>query len=83
MAVRVKYKQGAFRAIRTSRETSAELDRRAQRVARVAGSGVEVESSISGGRGRARAEVVAVSFAARKRNARGNTLLRALDAARG
>jgi len=83
MAVRIKYNQGAFRAVRTSKETSAELDRRARRVARAAGSGVEVESSISGGRGRARSEVVAVSFAARKRNARSNTLLRAIDAARG
>jgi len=83
VAMQIKYKQGAFRAVRTSQETVAEVNRRARRVAARAGDGYGIESGISGGRGRARAIVRPVTPAAVRDNSRRNTLLRSLDAARG
>lgn len=83
MGIQIKYKQGAFRAIRTSPETVAEVNRRAQRVAATAGAGYGIEAGVSGGRGRARAIVRPMTARAMRDNSRRNTLLRSLDAAKG
>jgi hypothetical protein len=81
--VRVEWKRGAFRAARSSPEVLAELVKRAERIAAASGDGFEVDSGITGGRGRARASVRTATRSAVKKNAAENTLLRNLDRGRG
>ena len=78
---KIKLNNAAFRALRTSEAVQADLAERAKRIAEAAGEGFAVGDGESA-RNRARASVVAVSPAAREKNARENTLLRALDAGR-
>lgn len=61
--------------------TLAELRRRADRVAALAGEGMEASSMV--GRNRARASVVTATFDARRAEAKTRALSRAFDAARG
>ena len=77
----VKLNNKAFRELRTSEAVQADLAERAKWIAGAAGEGFEVADGESA-RNRARASVVAVTPAAREKNARENTLLHALDAGR-
>lgn len=80
----IKWKSGAFRALRTSPEVMAEIDRRADRIAAAAGPGYESSGArASGGRGRARASVKTATTTARRNEPRQHNLLRALNAGRG
>lgn len=81
--VEVKWRQAGFREARTSPKVLAELVKRAERIAAASGEGFEVDSGVTGGRGRARASVRTATRAAVVKNARDNTLLRNLDAGRG
>ena len=81
MANRIKLNNAAFRALRTSAAVQADLARRAAAIAVAAGEGFAVGDG-EDARNRARASVVAVSSAAREKNARDNTLIRALDSGR-
>lgn len=81
--VRVEFKRGAFREVRTSPKVLAELVKRAERIAAASGDGFEVGSGITGGRGRARSAVYAATRKARKKNAAENTLLKNLDRGKG
>lgn len=82
--VKVVWRRGAFRALRTSPEVMGEIDSRAQRIARAAGPGYEASAArATGGRGRARASVRTATTQARRRESRDHTLLKALDAGRG
>lgn len=81
MAMRVVFNRAAFRAIRTSPRVVSDMARRAQRAAQSAGEGY-VAATTSAPRNRARAAILAVSPEAKADNARNNTLIRSLDAAK-
>lgn len=81
--VDVKWRLAGFREARTSPKVLAELVKRAERIAAASGDGFEVDSQITGGRGRARASVRTATRAAVKKNAREQTLLRNLDRGKG
>lgn len=86
--VRLSYKQGAFYELRREPGVRADCERRAAAVLEAAG-GVDkgyMMSSTQGAKkrkGRWRAAVFTSNFAAIKDNAEENTLMRALNAARG
>lgn len=77
---RIKWKNKGFRQLRKSNEVLEELEKRAERIAAAAGSGVEASPFM--GRNRARVSVITVTEEARRANAEQNTLLRAVDAGR-
>lgn len=81
---KVKLNLPGFKALRTSSEARAEIERRAQAVAAAAGPGYVV-MPIQEPRNRAIAMVTTEpgNFAARAREARDHRLLGALDAGRG
>jgi hypothetical protein len=69
------------RELRQLPSVRADLERRAARINRAAGGGMNVDSTI--GKTRARATVAAVSREARRAEATGRALTRAIDAGRG
>ena len=79
--VRVRMNPKGARAILRSPEVLAELRRRADRVATVAGDGMEADGGV--GPRRARASVRTATIQARRREAKSKALTRALDAGRG
>lgn len=79
--MRVKHDAKAYRDLLKSQAVLADLRARAKRVAAAAGQGFEYGAQL--GRNRARAYVLTASNAARRRNSRENTLVRALEAGRG
>lgn len=81
--VKIKWKSGVFRELRTLPEVQAELARRGGRIAAAAGDGYDSESGITGGRGRARTAVFTATGEAVRDNARNHSLLRALSAGQG
>lgn len=80
MTVRVKVNRAAIRALLKSPEVADDLDRRARRIASAAGTGFEVDSRI--GSNRARSSVRTETFEARRAEATGRSLTRAIDAGR-
>ena len=79
--VRVRMNPKGARAILRSPEVLAELRRRADRVATVAGDGMEADGGV--GPRRARASGRTATIQARRREAKSKALTRALDAGRG
>lgn len=82
--VKVSHKIAGHRAVRNAAGTSAELERRGAAVLAAAGgreAGFRMRSR--GGKARHRVTVAAVTKGAKARNAKDNTLIRALDAGRG
>lgn len=77
---RIKWNVKAFRELRLEPGVIADLGERAERIASAAGVGYE--PSTFEGRNRGRASVITADFAARRDNARNQSLLRALDAGR-
>lgn len=82
MAVKIVWKRGAFRELRTLPSVVADVEARAERIAAACGDGFEVRSGITGGRGRARSAVLTTTVRAIARNARDHTLLSNLDRGR-
>lgn len=82
--IKVVWKRGAFRELRTLPGVMAELERRGQRIAAAAGPGYESSGArVTGGRGRGRVSVKTATTSARRRESREHNLLRALNAGRG
>mgnify|MGYP000864733406 CR=1 FL=1 len=82
--VKISHKIAGHRAVRTSPGVAADLERRGAAVLSAAGgrrSGFSMKSK--NGKTRHRVTVAAVTKGAKKRNARDNTLIQALDAGRG
>jgi hypothetical protein len=77
---RIKWRIAGFRELRKSSEVTADLIRRAQRIAAGAGSGYS--ASVSLGKNRGRASVFTKDAAAMRDNAKNNTLIRNLDRGR-
>lgn len=77
---RIKWNIAGFRALNNERGVMADLIRRAERVAAAAGPGVVVTPR--SGKRRARVTVSTGTPEAVRRNAREQTLIRALDAGR-
>lgn len=73
-----KWRNAAFREIRTLPSVRRELERRARKIASDAGPGFGSDSGVTGGRGRARAAVYPTTAEAARDNAANNSLLRAL-----
>lgn len=69
-----------MRQLLRSPEVLADLERRAKRIADVAGDGMEPSAMV--GRNRARASVITGTEAAREAEAKGRSLTRAIDAGR-
>lgn len=78
--MQVKLNRKGVRDLLRSPEVRKDLERRARRIAAVAGDGMEAESDI--GRNRARAAVFTASREARRAEASEMALTRALDAGR-
>lgn len=82
----IKWNPAGFAELRNSPEVMGDLDRRALRIARAAGEGFEARLSQRGSSfaraPRARASVGTTDIRSRRRNARDNILMRALDAGR-
>ena len=86
MAKRVKiaWKRGVFREIRTLPEAMAMIAEKGQEWASAAGDGYEASPArVTGGRGRGRVSVKAVTTSARRREARDHNLLRVFGGAGG
>lgn len=82
--MRVKFNVPAFMALRRDPGVTQELHRRAKLIADACGGEDDgFHAEVTQGRTRARASVVAVTYQARRRNARDNTMIKALDAGRG
>ena len=81
MGVKIKFNNAAFNALRTAPGIEADLTERAQAVAAAAGEGVEMLPA-EAGRKRAHRVVATTTVEAAARNAKDNTLIRALDAGR-
>lgn len=82
--MRVKFNVPAFMALRRDPGVVQELHRRAKLIADACGGEDDgFHAEVTQGKTRARASVVAVTNQARRRNARDNTMLKALDAGRG
>lgn len=81
MAIRVRVNNRAVRALMNDPKVKAELERRAARIAAAAGPGMEVDSQNY--ERRARASVRTATNAARRAEATGRALTRAIDAGRG
>lgn len=78
---RLSWNIPGFRALRTDPKMLKDLQGRAERIADAAGPGFKAAPvGITGGRGRGRVAVVAVTGCANRRNAKNHTLMRALDA---
>ena len=73
--VKIVWKAGAFREIRTLPAVQADLDARAGRIASASGPGYIVGGGTTGGKGRARSSVVTGDAESMRDNARNNTLL--------
>ncbi|MCL2470660.1 MAG: hypothetical protein FWF25_02815 [Propionibacteriaceae bacterium] len=72
------WRSGVFKEIRSLPTVKAAVNEAAQKVAAKCGTGYEVKAAqITGGRGRARAEVVTRTYQAMRREARDHTLLKA------
>lgn len=81
---KIVWRRGAFRELRSLPPVLAELEDRGRRIAAAAGDGYEASSArVTGGRGRGRVSVRTATSAARRREARDHTLLKALGAGRG
>lgn len=81
MAVRLKFNSAAYRSLLTDGKILADLTERGQAVASSAGEGVEV-LPVESPRRRAHVVVATTTAQAAAKNAKENTLLRALDAGR-
>lgn len=82
--MRVKFNMRAYLALRRDPSVVHELHRRAKLIADACGGEDDgFHAEITQGKTRARASVVAVTYQARRRNARDNTMLKSLDAGRG
>lgn len=82
--VRIQWKRGAFRELRTLPAAMSELAQRGEQIARAAGDGYESSGArVTGGRGRGRVTVKTATTSARRREARDHSLLKALNAGRG
>lgn len=79
--MKIRFRNAAFRELRTAPGVRADLEQRAERVAAAAGDGVEV-LPVQEPRNRAHVVVATVTPDAARQNAEQNTLLRALDAGR-
>lgn len=79
--IRVEINPAGIQALLKSDEVQAFLKAKADRIAAAAGEGMEASSRI--GRTRARASVVTATRAARKAEAVGRALTKAIDAGRG
>lgn len=79
--VRFVLDPAGFDALRKSAEMDAALAAVAARIAAAAGDGFEADP-VTDGAHRGRTRVYTATYAARVRNARENTLLKALDAGR-
>lgn len=78
--VKIELNSAGVKALLRSPEILADLRARAERIAAAAGEGFEADSMI--GRSRARADVFTETFAARRAEATGRALTRAVDAGR-
>lgn len=78
--VKVKIKPGAVPKLLRSAEVLADLERRGQAIARVAGPGMECDTYV--GANRARATVRTATGEARRAEARSRSLTSAIDAGR-
>lgn len=78
--VRIELNRAGITQILKSPSMRSAVERRARQIAAASGPGYEADSMI--GRNRARASVYAKSFRARRDNARNNTILRNIGAAR-
>lgn len=85
MASRVRLNNKAFYEIRRSPGVVAELESRARKIQAACGEGFEMSSQqgVKRPQGRWRTTVAAISPKAKRKNAKYNTLLRALGAGRG
>lgn len=82
--VKVAWKRGVWRQIRTLPAVAAEIGARAERIANAAGPGYAAGTvRATGGRGRARVTVKTTTTTARRREAKNHTLLKALQAGKG
>ena len=79
--VKVVLIREGVRELLRSEEIQTELKRRGQRVQEAAGAGYEMDARV--GVNRANVQITAKTFRARKSNLKHNTLLKALNAARG
>jgi hypothetical protein len=77
---KIKWNLAGFKALRKERGVMSDLIDRGQAIAAAAGDGVEAEPFT--GRNRARVSVLTATVEAARKNARDNTLIRALDAGR-
>lgn len=78
----IKLTRSGPRLVRQSAGVAADMAARAARIAAAAGPGMQVDTSITGGRGRARASVTTVTHGARRAEATNRALTRAVDAGR-
>lgn len=78
--VRVVLNRSGMRAVLRSAVVMADLQRRAEQIATVAGSGMEPSSMV--GKNRARASVITATQEAREAEAFGRALTRSIDAGR-
>lgn len=76
----IKWRVAGFRELRLEQGVIDDLGERADRIAAAAGAGYE--PSTFEGRNRGRASVITADRAARRDNAKNQTLLRSLDAGR-
>lgn len=77
--VRIVWRAGVFRELRTLPAVLAELNSHATRIAATAGPGFEAApAAVTGGRGRGRAAVLARTFPARVRQARNHVIEKSL-----
>ena len=85
MAGRVRMNNKAFYELRSSPGVVADLESRTEKIRAACGEGFETSSQQGAKRpqGRWRTTVIAASAKAKRRNARHNTLIKALDAGRG
>ena len=82
--IKVVWKRGVFRELRTLDGVMDDLASRRQRIAAAAGPGYEASTPrVTGGRGRGRVTVKTATTSARRRESREHNLLRALNAGRG
>lgn len=80
MATRIVLNRRNIRDLLRSESVRADLERRAENIARAAGPGHKVDSQV--GRNRARAAVITTSAEAMAAEARDRNLTRAIDAGR-
>ena len=79
---KIVFRKGAFAEIRTLPKVLSEVDSAAERVASAAGEGFVAEhAQETGGRVRGRAAVHTTDFDSMRRNAKDNTLVKALGMA--